>query len=280
MLIPTGDADWADRPRYALKRGETTIGRSPNADVTVPDRSVSRLHAVLRWEGERLLVANRSETNATLLNGVAVTAEATVRDGDELEVGLGVRLKVRMLAEADEGATVRVDAMRRRMMAVVHADVAGYTRLVLRDEDAAALRMSRAADIVRRAVEAESGAVVGTYGDGVLALHASVLAAVRGAVETQRAMRRFNADLPEDERLTFRIGINSGDVTLGPDDTYFGDAINTAARVQALARPGDVLVTGTVRDQLHAVGDLDLTLVHADEREVNARVMRLYAVVF
>jgi TolB-like protein/class 3 adenylate cyclase len=138
----------------------------------------------------------------------------------------------------------------RRLTAILAADVAGYSRLMGADEEGTHERLkAHLRELVNPKIKEHSGRIVKNTGDGFLAEFSSVVVAVRCAVEIQRAMADRNADTPEDKRITFRIGINLGDVIAEPDDIY-GDGVNVAARLEALADPGGICVSRVVRDQI------------------------------
>jgi len=138
----------------------------------------------------------------------------------------------------------------RRLAAILAADVAGYSRLMGADEEGTleALKAIRR-DLADPKIEEHRGRIVKTTGDGLLVEFASVVDAVRCAVEIQRAMVEHNANVPMERRIEFRIGINLGDVILDEGDIY-GDGVNIAARLEALAEPGDICVSRVVRDQV------------------------------
>ena len=140
--------------------------------------------------------------------------------------------------------------MERRLAAILAADVVGYSRLIRADEDGtlAALKALRA-DLIDPKIAEHHGRVVKLMGDGMLAEFASAVEAVRAAVEAQRAVTERNADLPEDKRIAFRIGINLGDVVVDGDDIH-GDGVNVAARLEGLAETGGIWVSGRVYDQV------------------------------
>ncbi len=138
----------------------------------------------------------------------------------------------------------------RRLSAIVSADVAGYSRLMGSDESGtlAALKTYRR-DVIDPKIAEYGGRIVKTTGDGLLLDFPSVVDAVRCAVDFQRGMTERNASVPVDRRLDFRIGINVGDIIIDEDDIY-GDGVNIAARLQALAEPGGICVSKVVRDQV------------------------------
>jgi len=138
----------------------------------------------------------------------------------------------------------------RRLSAILHADLAGFVRLVEREEDLTfeALRAARSR-IWRPTIESAGGVLVNSAGDAILAQFESAIAAVRTAIAIQERMARFNEGLAEEQRLLFRIGIHVGEIIVdeaGHD--IFGDGVNLAERIQVLAEPGGIAVSRAVRD--------------------------------
>src|SRR5271155_3141086 len=142
------------------------------------------------------------------------------------------------------------ERVERRLAAILAADVVGYSRLMGEDEEAtlAALKTLRR-ELIDPKVKEHHGRIVKTAGDGALVEFASVVDSVRCAVEIQREMVDRNADVPTERRIAFRIGINLGDVIIDEGDIY-GDGVNVAARLEALAAPGGICVSRVVRDQV------------------------------
>jgi class 3 adenylate cyclase len=144
-------------------------------------------------------------------------------------------------------ATERVE---RRLAAILAADVAGYSRLMGADEEGTHERLkAHLRRVLDPKIKEHRGRTVKNTGDGMLVEFQSVVDAVRCAAEIQRAMIDRNADIPEDKRISFRIGINLGDVIVEPGD-IFGDGVNIAARLEALAEPGGICISRVVRDQI------------------------------
>jgi adenylate cyclase len=140
----------------------------------------------------------------------------------------------------------------RRLTAILAADVAGYSRLMGADEEGTLTRLkAHRRQLVDPKITEHHGRIVKTTGDGMLVEFPSVVDAVRCAVEIQRVMADRNAEEPEDKRIAFRIGVNLGDVIADSGDIY-GDGVNIAARLEALAEPGGISISRTVRDH---VGD-------------------------
>src|SRR5712671_6445567 len=165
----------------------------------------------------------------------------------------------------------------RRLAAIFAADVVGYSRLMGADEEGTHERFkAHLRELVDPKIREHHGRIVKTTGDGVLAEFASVVDAVRCAGEIQRGMANRDLDLAEERRLRFRIGVNLGDVIADGGDIY-GDGVNIAARLEALAAPGSICVSGTVRDH---IGDrLPYAFEDMGEQSVKniARPVRVYA---
>src|SRR5258708_7931124 len=165
----------------------------------------------------------------------------------------------------------------RRLAAILAADVAGYSRLMGADEEGTLERLK----VLRRElldpkITEHPGRIVKTTGDGLLVEFASVVNAVRCAVEVQRGVMDREPGLFDEQRIKLRIGINLGDV-IADDDDIFGDGVNVAARLEALADPGGICVSGVVRDQVF--DKLPYTFDDWGEQSAKniARPVRVYA---
>ena len=138
----------------------------------------------------------------------------------------------------------------RKLVSVVVADVVGYSRLMELDEEGTHARLNvLQRDLLKPKISEHRGRIIKNTGDGALVEFASVVDAVRCAVEIQREMIDRSADFPEDRRIVFRIGVNLGDVIVEPGDIH-GDGVNVAARLEGLAEPGGVCISGTAYDQV------------------------------
>ena len=170
------------------------------------------------------------------------------------------------------------ERVERRLTAILAADVAGYSRLMGADEEGtlAALKMLRR-EVADPKIKEHRGRIVNTTGDGLLSEFASVVDAVRCAVEVQREMAARNADVPAERRIDFRIGVNLGDIIIDEND-IFGDGVNLAARLEALAEPGGICVSRVVRDQVR--DKLALSFEDMGEQQVKniARPVRTYRI--
>src|SRR5215472_4381496 len=141
-------------------------------------------------------------------------------------------------------------ASTRRLAAILALDVAGYSRLMGGDEEGTHERLkAHLSELVDPKIKEHRGRIVKNTGDGVLAEFPSVVDAVRCAVEVQRGMAERNAATSPEQRIEFRVGINLGDV-IAEEDDIFGDGVNVAARLEALAEPGGICISRVVRDQI------------------------------
>jgi adenylate cyclase len=168
-------------------------------------------------------------------------------------------------------------ASTRRLAAILAADVAGYSRLMGADEEGTHERLkAHFRQLIDPKIEEHRGHIVKNTGDGMLAEFASVVDAVRCAAEMQRGMLDREPEVVAEQRIQFRIGINLGDVIAESDD-IFGDGVNVAARLEALAEPGEICISRTVRD--HIRDKLPYPFEDLGEQSVKniARPVRVYA---
>lgn len=140
-------------------------------------------------------------------------------------------------------------AVRRKLTTIFCADVVGYSRMMGIDETGTLKRLKECRELIAAFIDRHRGRVVSWSGDAVLADFASVVEAVQCAVEIQRDLKARNDGKAEGERMEFRIGINLGDVMI-EDHDIFGEGVNIAARLQSLAAPGGILISGSVHDQV------------------------------
>ena len=168
---------------------------------------------------------------------------------------------------------------KRKLAAVLAADIAGYSRLMGADEESTLARLKL---LRRELIDPKSkqhhGRIVKTTGDGILIEFLSVVDAVRCAIELQEGMLERNADLPQEERIEFRVGVNLGDVMIEGRDLY-GDGVNIAARLEALAQPGGICISRTVLN--HARDKLPFDVEDAGEQLLKniARPVHVYRII-
>ena len=165
----------------------------------------------------------------------------------------------------------------RKLAAVLVADVAGYSRLMELDEEETHRRLSvLQRELIRAQIGQHHGKIIKNTGDGALVEFASVVDAVHCAVEIQRRMSERNANVPDDRRIEFRIGVNLGDVIVEPNDIY-GDGVNVAARLEGLADPGGLCISHTAYDQVR--DKVSYPFVDRGEQTVKniSRPVRVYA---
>jgi len=140
---------------------------------------------------------------------------------------------------------------KRKLTAILSADVKGYSRLMGEDDEATVRTITTYREVITEVVQKHRGRVVDSPGDNILAEFASVMDAVRSAVEIQQELKTKNAELPDERKMEFRIGVNLGDV-IHEEERIYGDGVNVAARVESLAEAGGICVSGTVFDQIES----------------------------
>ena len=146
--------------------------------------------------------------------------------------------------------TLPPDGLPRRLAAIVAADIAGYSRLMGRDEEGTHARIKRhRRELIEPSIAEHHGKLIKYTGDGFLAMFDSPVEAVRCAIVIQQSMVGRNASLPLEQRILYRIGIHLGDVIIEPEDIY-GEGVNIAARLEGIARPGDLYISGGVYEQI------------------------------
>jgi adenylate cyclase len=168
-------------------------------------------------------------------------------------------------------------SIRRRLAAILAADIAGYSRLMHADEAATVRDLKAHQSVLLPLIGRHGGRIIDIAGDGIMAEFPSVIGATECAVEIQTVMAERNEGVAESRRMLFRIGINLGDV-IHDESRIYGDGINIAARLEALAEPGGVLVSNTVHDQVR--GKLPFTFEDVGERQVKniEQPVRMYRV--
>ena len=166
----------------------------------------------------------------------------------------------------------------RKLAAILAADVAGYSRLTGRDEEGTLERLRKLRrELINPAVALHRGRVVKTTGDGILIEFPSVVDAVRCALDVQRGMDGLNVDVPADQRIEFRVGINLGDVVVEGED-LLGDGVNVAARLEGISDPGGICISDAAYQQVR--DKLDVTFKDTGEQQLKniARRVRVYRV--
>ena len=158
--------------------------------------------------------------------------------------------KLLILSDFRQGHFVAEERIQRRLAAIVAVDVVGYSRLMGQDEEGTLARLKTLrAELIDPSRQTHNGRIFKTTGDGIMIEFPSAVDAVDHAVNVQRGMAKRNAGMPQDRRIEFRIGINIGDVIVDEGDV-FGDGVNVAARLEGLAEPGGICVSGAVYDQV------------------------------
>lgn len=140
--------------------------------------------------------------------------------------------------------------MPRRLAAIIVGDIASYSRLMQADEEGTHVRVKRIErDLIQPSIVEHHGSLVKTTGDGFIAIFDSPVEAVRCSIVIQQNLVGRNASLPRDSRIEYRIGVNLGDVIVEPDDVY-GDGVNIATRIEGIAEPGQVYISGAIYEQI------------------------------
>ena len=155
----------------------------------------------------------------------------------------------------------------RKLVAILAADVAGFSRLTRADEDRTLARLrALRSDLIDPAIAVHNGRVVKRTGDGALVEFRSIVDAVRCAVEVQNGMVERNAGLPPERRIDFRTGIHVGDVVEESDGDLMGDSVNIAARLEGIAKPGTICLSEDAYRQVKA--RLDLSVIDLGQTEL------------
>jgi len=171
---------------------------------------------------------------------------------------------------ADEG-------FKRKLAAILSADVVGYSRLMRDDEEATVRALAAYRVLITEIIQQNNGRVVDSPGDNILAEFASVVDAINGAIKIQNEIRKSNTDTPKDRRMEFRIGINLGDV-IEEEQRIYGDGVNIAARLEGLATVGGICISGTVYE--HVRDKLSLEYKYLGEQKVKniSEPIKLYSI--
>jgi class 3 adenylate cyclase len=166
----------------------------------------------------------------------------------------------------------------RKLAAILSADVVGYSKLMADDEAATVSTLKQYRVAIGNVIERHKGRIVNAPGDNILAEFPSAVKAVQAAVEIQRSVKSRNVELPDDRRMRFRVGLNLGDVIEEDDGTIYGDGVNIAARMEALAEEGGICISSTIHDAVE--GKLDFGFDFLGERPVKniAKPVRVYRV--
>jgi class 3 adenylate cyclase/tetratricopeptide (TPR) repeat protein len=255
-----------------LERHPDTVSKDDLLDALWPDTAVTE-GSLTRAVGEvRRALRERAESSGVI---------RTVRGR-----GYGIGVDVERLEGAAPGQeealspspSTEVSATpERRLAAILHADAVGYSRLMAEDEAGTVERIRAYWEVMRACIRDRRGRVINTAGDAILAEFPTALEAVEAAVAIQRELSRRNAELPADRVMPFRIGLHLGDVRVEGEDLY-GDGVNVAARLQALATPGGLALSGPVYSQV--ARKLDLPYDDLGEKRVKNIVepVRVYQV--
>src|SRR6267143_5562282 len=158
--------------------------------------------------------------------------------------------EIRNIKSGKVGGAQPRESMPRRLAAIVAGDIAGYSRLMQIDEEGTHGRVKRIErDLIEPSIVEHHGKLVKTTGDGFIAIFDSPVEAVRCSIVIQQQMRGRNASVPKDHWIEYRIGVNLGDVIIEASDVY-GDGVNIASRLEGIANPGQVYISGAIYEQI------------------------------
>ncbi len=286
-----------DRYRLDLASEQLWCG---SEEILLPGKAFALLHYLVEHAGQ---LVTKAELFAALWPGTAVTDSALTFCIVELRKALGDNAKAPRFIETVhrrgyrfigplstlQGQTTATierghqqgaeggQEVERKLMAILSADVQGYSRLMSADEVATVRTLTAYREVLTALIHRHRGRVVDTPGDNLLAEFGSVVNAVEGAVAIQRALTERNAKLTPERRMEFRIGINVGDVMVEGERIY-GDGVNIAARLEGLAEAGGLCIAGTVYDQIK--NKVALAYEYLGERTVKniAEPVRVYRV--
>ena len=169
------------------------------------------------------------------------------------------------------------EGFKRKLAAILSADVEGYSRLMDDDEEATVRTLTSYRTVISDLVQQFRGRIIDTPGDNILADFTSVVDAVNCAVEIQRDLAERNAELPEKRKMQFRIGVNLGDV-IDEDGRIYGDGVNIAARVESLAEAGGICISGRAHDQVENKLGLEYEDLGKHEVKNISRPIQVYRV--
>ena len=186
---------------------------------------------------------------------------------------------VMMRGDLKTSANMAVPEGSRKLTAILAADVAGYSRLMQVDDHATVATLEAYRGVFREHIEAHEGRIVDMAGDSILAVFDSPTEAVRAAFDIQSVLAERNEALPEERRMRFRVGVNLGDVISKADGTVYGDGVNIAARLESIAEPGGMTISGTVFDQVKNRVRVGFDFIGEQEVKNIAEPVRAYRVV-
>lgn len=259
------------------------IGRSPKSDIVMSEGSISRDHAELSdTDDGRYSIIDVGSTYGTYIlreGEWRKIKQAVIGPDEPVMLGKHRTTPVQMLKQrGQKGADPPSrEPARRRLAAILAADVVGYSRMMGEDEQGtlSALKACRR-DLFDPQVKRFHGRIFKVIGDGMLTEFASVVDAVRSAVEIQSSMANQQFGTPA-KSITFRMGINIGDVIADGDDLY-GDGVNIAARLETLSPPGGLCISGPVFDQIKNKLQLDYEDLGEQTVKNIAEPLRVYRI--
>jgi adenylate cyclase len=284
-MVSLGEQELAaGRAEHALKAGQRAIAlnsmREDAHRLTVRALAAAGRKAEALKHYQDLVALLKRELNAEP-DAATRSLAAELRSAQPPAVEKIAKPNPDLNQDAERAPNVGRPAMpERRLTAILAADVAGYSRLVGADEEGTLAHWKAHWNaVVEPKITEHHGRIVRVIGDGILVEFVSVVDAVRCAVEVQRGMIQRNADVTPEKQIEFRIGINFGELIVDRGD-FWGDGVNIAARLEALAAPGGISVSGRVQEDVQ--GKLNIAFEDAGEQQLKniARPVRVYHVRF
>jgi class 3 adenylate cyclase len=278
VLVPTEPAPWFRQEHYLLDREKTIVGRAPECQIRINHPNVSRTHLSLEWVGGSFIASYLSSSNVTYINGVPLADTCALRNGDRIELAEGVQFRFELFDVNDDAPTEHRPFGEHLLLAIVHTDVASYSRLMEDNAEGTARQFAVCLDIVKAEIASVGGRIDNVAGDSLLIVFKSTHSAVVSTMNWQKRIASLNQTLPPKRRMQFRAGINLGDVFISSAGALHGEAINIAERLQRLAAPESVVVAGVVRDQLHGHEQFIFDYLGSPELKNISREIRAYRV--
>jgi adenylate cyclase len=281
-------------PTLTRQSDRAQIGSSPSSQVVdlVEPTNEQRIHRTLSFNESCASICVTEGLAAVCLENSLAEPErhdlvATVKTLSEPEMAhqrvlewrrtARISHQVRLYSGLGRCRTLEAHSVERKLAAIFAADVEGYSRLMGLDEVGTLRTLTAYRVIIDHLIAIHHGRIFSTAGDSLVADFASAVDALQCAIEVQEAIAKENADRPASEQMRFRIGLHVGDIIV-QGDNLFGDGVNIAARLETLAEPGGICISGTVRDQIGT--KLPLSFTDLGEQQVKniAQPIRAYRV--
>jgi class 3 adenylate cyclase len=251
------DSRWASGD-FQLGEKDITIGRGPDRDVRINHPQISQHHADIcpRADGYYLVKRNAASLR---INNLPVQGEKRLQTNDIIMLAAGVSFSVSLYPGSDNAPTERDISLTRQLATILSADLVGYTELMFANPEwTIGKLLNDCQGIFIKEIEAHRGHFYQRRGDNFLAIFSTSAPAIRSAIAVQQSLHDFNRGLPPSQQLRFRVGVNAGVIVTDVSGEIGGDAINLADAIQKLAKPGGILMSRGVFDEVE--GELRATV--------------------